>query len=527
MSVDYIERTQTVDPTVSVNGNTTGYTGTISDGQTVSLSTDTSWIGSTNTVDVSVGDGSLSSDAPKPRVDLNYSHSATDVVEVDTESYAWSERFEFNRTYSVTQSDVTVTVPLSDKTVNVTDVETRRNGSTWSSATYQYNRTSGDLDIDAGTVKQGTTLGVRVNSTFVKPVNGDITVLEPTVEGNSLNTLIEVDSVSDGFGIEVGGTRYNRVHRITETSYSESDYVEVDSNGGQTLRLPSAVAGSTGRVKTAPLVVSPSNEVEVVVEDATEPRFRVREGSTAGSDSVSVTYLDAARDTDHSLWSITQERESRSSESDGTNVSFSVGDATASYRIEVASGGPTAAVAVGGGAGTGPLGLPLDLLALLLGVGGTFVGLLVARRRLGLSGRTATYGLLGAGAVVSIVAVELVTPRSIVSDLLFSVSRGAGLLGGGALDGFLSSGAGSITLGLSALIGLYAIDSRLLSLPRWLWIVAGGGITVWIVDTITEGALASGLSEVSALAWLLIILGAIVLLWRALQPTQINIGGDS
>lgn len=526
MEVNYTETTETVDPEVSVNGYNSGYTGTLSDGETVSLDVNNSWVKETNSVNISVGDGSLSSDAPTPRVDLDYRHTTEDKISVESSTYEWVTRYQFSREYATTQDSVSITVPLRDNVVNVTAVETSRNGSAWSTADYTLDD-SNDLVIDAGTVDAGTNLSVRANTTLVKPVNGDITVEEPTLLENELNTLISVDSKSEGFGIEVGSTRKNTaVHHVTDTSWSAEDYSSVQNDGSQTLYLPGSAEGGTARVKTAPLVVEPDGGVEVVVEDATEPRFRLRQGSTGGSDSVSVTWTDAARDTDYSLWSITQERESRSAESDGTNVSFSIGDSTASYRIEESSS-TTAAIAVGESAGTGPLGLPLDLLALLLGVGGTFVGLLLARRRFGLRGRAATYGLLGAGAIVSIVAIELVTPRSIVSDFAFSASRAFGLLGGGALDGFLSSGAGSIALGLSALIGLYAIDSRLLSLPRWLWIVAGGGITVWIVDTVTEGALASGLSEVSALAWLLIILGAIVLLWRALQPTQINIGGGN
>ncbi|WP_152039368.1 hypothetical protein [Salinigranum salinum] len=67
-------RAGTVDPTVSVNGHATGYTGRLADGETVSLTTDPSWIRrGTNQVTVTVG-GEASADGPEPGVGLAYSH---------------------------------------------------------------------------------------------------------------------------------------------------------------------------------------------------------------------------------------------------------------------------------------------------------------------------------------------------------------------------------------------------------------------------------------------------------------------
>jgi hypothetical protein len=67
-------RAGTVDPTVSVNGHATGYTGRLAAGETVSLTTDPSWIRrGTNQVTVTVG-GEASTDGPEPSVGLAYSH---------------------------------------------------------------------------------------------------------------------------------------------------------------------------------------------------------------------------------------------------------------------------------------------------------------------------------------------------------------------------------------------------------------------------------------------------------------------
>jgi PGF-CTERM protein len=73
-TVRYQETSYPRNPTVRVNGHATGYTGRLAPGETVSLSTNTSWLrAGTNTVTVEVGTESPA-DAPDQAVDLRYRH---------------------------------------------------------------------------------------------------------------------------------------------------------------------------------------------------------------------------------------------------------------------------------------------------------------------------------------------------------------------------------------------------------------------------------------------------------------------
>jgi hypothetical protein len=79
-------------------------------------------------------------------------------------------------------------------------------------------------------------------------------------------------------------------------------------------------------------------------------------------------------------------------------------------------------------------------------------------------------------------------------------------------------------IAVSILILLYLLDTRLLDLPRWTYLATGIPLALWIIETLTSGALSAAFAEVGALAWLLVILGSLALLWRVLQPTIVRIG---
>ncbi|AUV81963.1 hypothetical protein C2R22_10150 [Salinigranum rubrum] len=74
-SLAYTERTGSVNPSVSVNGNRLNASRTLADGETVSFTPDPSWVREgTNTVAVDLDESALSDDAPAPAVDLRYTH---------------------------------------------------------------------------------------------------------------------------------------------------------------------------------------------------------------------------------------------------------------------------------------------------------------------------------------------------------------------------------------------------------------------------------------------------------------------
>lgn len=74
-SLAYTERTGSVNPSVSVNGNRLNASRTLAGGETVSFTPDPSWVREgTNTVAVDLDESALSDDAPTPAVDLRYTH---------------------------------------------------------------------------------------------------------------------------------------------------------------------------------------------------------------------------------------------------------------------------------------------------------------------------------------------------------------------------------------------------------------------------------------------------------------------
>jgi hypothetical protein len=159
----------------------------------------------------------------------------------------------------------------------------------------------------------------------------------------------------------------------------------------------------------------------------------------------------------------------------------------------------------------------LPIVATFAGIAVSMIGLVFAGRRLGLRGRRSNLLLLLGGGIIGTVGVGLVTGRSIVSDLIFALTELGRSVG--------SSTAGTIVIAVSILIALYLIDSRLLDLPRWVYLATGIPLALWVIETLTNGALSATFEQVGALAWLLVILGSLALLWRVLQPTIVRIGG--
>ncbi|SMO92763.1 hypothetical protein SAMN06264867_1261, partial [Halorubrum cibi] len=74
-AVSWIEVTETIDPTVSLNGNAMSHDGVVAEGETVTLNGESAWIEEgTNTVDIALNDSSLIAGSPIPKVDVSLSH---------------------------------------------------------------------------------------------------------------------------------------------------------------------------------------------------------------------------------------------------------------------------------------------------------------------------------------------------------------------------------------------------------------------------------------------------------------------
>jgi hypothetical protein len=291
LGVDLKQVVETQDPAVEVNGNVADYSGTLADGETASLSVDSSWIQEgTNRVNISVASPS---GAPSGSVGLDYGHTAADSMSVAYEGETWSERYNVSRTYSGDRQNTSLSIPFSsDRVVAVRDAEFRTNGGSWSSIPEADRQFDGStLVLDVGDVAAGDSVAVRANGSKVRVNNGEITVLQPTTEGDKLDSEIQLDSWGDNSNIDVSETLPDNLHYVENASWSSPNaYVDIDSGGTQKLYLPSASSGSTARIATMPMAVSTTGDVEVSVETAgKEPTFDVRPGETTG-DSVEWNY---------------------------------------------------------------------------------------------------------------------------------------------------------------------------------------------------------------------------------------------
>ena len=390
-TIDYTlaakEGTETVDPTVCVNENSGGgcdsYTGTLPDGSTKSLTADTAWLQSgTNTVTVSVGDGTLSSDAPTPQVGLSYSHDAADRITTNYTAEQWSERYNVSHQYSSDRTDARLRIPFAKEVYDVTNVEMRVNGGTWTAvSSSDYTLEPRNLTVQIGSVSAGDTIEVRTTARKVKVANGDITVSEPSEPGQTLDSQIQINSWSDSAYIEVPEHKnWQQVHYTYNESWNAESSAIVDDTGYQRVHMPNAVGGDQARVSTIPLEVMPSNgDVEIEVADAstTEPQVRVSAGEKI-DDPVDYTLIDAKDDTDYILWSVTHETVKDSgTASSPLTLSDDDSDEVLEFRIDDSGGDG------GGGGGGGFWGESQQTVQQVqpalspMAISGIFIGLLI------------------------------------------------------------------------------------------------------------------------------------------------------
>jgi hypothetical protein len=305
------ERTLTTDPAVELNGESVSYSGTLSDGETTSLSLNESALTTgQNQVNVSVGDGSLSTDAPAPVVGLDYRHSATDKQSVNYTGEKWSESYNVSRSYATDRASASLTIPFAGDVAGITDVEKSVNGGSWSTVSqdsYSLNQTT--LTVDLGSVSGGDSVAVRATGRRVNVINGSITVTDPTVMGDRLDTKFRIDSWSDSAFISLANTPdSSRLNYVYDSSWDSSEsYMRFTASGYRFLHMPVASVGDEARISTIPVRPEPaSGDVVVSVDEprTQEPQFTVRSGEIE-DDSVSFTYLNAQDETHYVLKSKT------------------------------------------------------------------------------------------------------------------------------------------------------------------------------------------------------------------------------
>jgi hypothetical protein len=413
------ERSNTVDPSIEVNGNTAGYTGTLADGESTSLNVDSAWIlEGTNKINVSVGGDSVS--GPSKQVGLDYSHRAAYNKTVSYAGETFSERYNISHSFSSDRSNVTATIPFaSSSVVAIRSVETRVGSGAWVDVAPENRALDGsELTVEIGEVGAGEQIDVRAVGSKVRVENGEIAVSEPTMLGEDLNSKIVLESVSSDTRIHVNSTAGgSSTHYTHSESWAEPQaHARFGTDGSQTLRFPNAADGDVARISTLDMGVTPSNgHADVRVLAASEqPEFELRESSTA--DQVAFEYRDTTSNHKYQLYSLDSEV---SRDTDVAQSPVSLTSPGVPERLKIYDLGSTS----GGGGGSGVVGPTASRsfganAAFLIGAAvAGIVALFFAARRWG-SGGISSKAFFGVGVVtIGVVSLQVLAPN-ILADYL-------------------------------------------------------------------------------------------------------------
>lgn len=464
--VDMTEHTVTENPEVLVNGNETGYTGRLDPGQEASLTTDTAWIqDGTNNVTVAVGDGTLSSDAPTPAVDLNYTHTDSAVVSTTYTADGWQENYHVSHTFAGDRENAELRIPFSERIYRIPYVEIAVNGGTWqsvSSSNWELKNGTDlvvqleDTDGTPNVVEAGDEVEIRTAGNKFQTTNGAISVTDPTTpDDEGLDTGFTVDSKSTGFRLEVGGTPLgDRVHYThTESWEAPNERTVLSADGSQDLYLPNAQTGGSARVTTIPLEAQlDSGDVGIQVVDPDNPTLAVDPGESGSGATVQYRWHDAVPGEQYGLYSLPKERYVDKTDAGENYVQLADDDSQETLVIKQPDGSSGGGGGGGGSGGSdvasgvwdnGEDGIDLQQIAVIVGWAVFSLLLVAATGRSSLSGR----------------------PRWI---LVGTVSTGLGLLAleilrPGAVSGALNQGIQEIV----PLAGLAGIGIAAYSVVQW------------------------------------------------------------
>lgn len=487
-SLEYKATVETTDPVVEVNGYTTEYNGVLAEGERTSLATNEAWLQEgTNNVTIQTNTPST---GPESLVDMQYSHDASGVTKsVDVEATSWTEQFNVSHTFPSEVAGADATLTFDEQVVEIDNIEYRLDGGNWQPPpSYDLNGT--DLHVQIGDIPADTTVNVRATGHKVRAYDGDVKVTEPTVEGDDLATKVEITDLNpDGmFGLRVDETVLgDRLHYASEESWTgESAHAELTSSGTQILRAPDANVGSTMRVSTAPISVTPqSGAIEAEVEDASTPTVSLRKGDTTGSDRVEVTYYDTVPGNRYVLWSETREVEVDADRAQSP-VSFITDGATETYSILQRDEG--AGQTEGGIRGPIETQDTLSLILVFVGVGGVLVGTKLFGRRFGIGG----WLLPLTASSLTLIAIHVLAPTS-------PVTRVAELAYQSDIVTVAAVGA--------LLVGMWQLDERTSgSVPWYIRGIVGVLSVVWALETLSPGVILGGLrSSVESMGPLIVI----------------------
>jgi len=242
-------------------------------------------------------------------------------------------------------------------------------------------------------------------------------VLEPTVEGNTLDTAVEITSKSDGFGIDVGGTvEGNYLHDITNESWTGAEtFATISATGSQTLRAPGASTGGTMRVRTLPLEVTPNAGIMDIepFESDREIAFKIDPSSSVSE--VDYRYHDTVSGETYYLFSETHEivRDSDTAESP-VSLTGTAYEETLAIILDTGSSDSTSSTSggIGGGAISSTANAVNPVLLVVVAILAlTGVAYLATRTEIPMS------VVAGAGFLIAVLGLETISPGTITSGV--------------------------------------------------------------------------------------------------------------
>ncbi len=466
------------DVTVSLNGEQIGSSpGRLPEGDTASFSTLSSDLQSgENTLSVTVGDGSLSADAPTPAVDVAYSHDAHDKQSVTYEAEQWTERYHLSHTWASARENATLTIPFETDVMSIRGLELRTNGSSWQPVDQSaYTLDGTTLTVDLGTVRVNEQTEVRANGSRVQVMNGAIDVRMPSIAGDDLNTTIEVTSHSEDFYIAYAGVSGQIYYTQGESWSSPDSYHYADASGHKRLYLPNAAAGATVEVHDLPVTARPGRgEVHITSTNGstTEPSFHVQPGNESGN-PVEYTFQNASDGTEYILYSKT-EGVVHDSGTASSPLTLTDDDSSETLVFQIDDGSTSSSGGGGGGGGVGSVGpMPTSPEGAswgpLLGIAVALAGLVIAGNNPQAVEETSDH----AGKSVE----SLLAAIPVVGDGLGRAANSIVTGTGGAVAGFVAHRIAVVAVGGAIVLG--GITAGIIPLPAnslVIFVVAGVAI---------------------------------------------------
>ena len=506
VSMTWTETTRSKDPSISINGNSVSYAGTLSDGETVDISDQVQssyYSGETQTLEVSVAPGVSS---PSGRVGISYQHRAVDQQSVDYASETWSERYDVDKEWSQDADNGQLRIPwASDRIIGIDELTVYINESgSWTETSpdsYSWSEDS-DLVVNLGSITAGDHYRVVAHGRKVSVPSGSISITEPTIEGNVLDSEISIDddAGAEPVEIEVGGTVDGKLlHYVGSSSWAATDQARFASDGSQKLELPSASTGGTATITTAPITVEMSTGDAVVnLDNVDEPRFSIDPGADAG-DSLTIGYTDTTSGKEYVLGDVSNDA-TVGPQTANSPVYFDVSDGATTWVVDLYDGSTTSrsddeiiAPPIDRNDGISP-SEPIVLVGgvvLIVGVG-------ILSRRLDLSSRVTAAALILA--VVGVI--EVVTSEPLIALIGTNLLTDSGPLV-------------STLVGSSALVALWSVDNRIeRDLPTAVYGLVAAAVLAWVGSSIAPDLIGSSSPLFALIVGSSIIIGLVVLDWR-------------